>query len=476
MGRSSAFRGLEHAERGDGRAGAALERLQGGLELRRLLERGSQLLEALLELLARLGADVVAHQGVCNRLQAEDLLSSCERDPKHGLIGHSFPGVDSGDVIVVLVVAVALVFDFTNGFHDTANAMATTIATGALRPRVAVGIAAVLNFVGAFISITVAATVAKGIVNAEVVTPTLVFAGLIGAITWNLVTWWFGVPSSSSHALIGGMIGAAIAAVGSSAVEGDGVLSKVIVPALIAPVLAGVVALTATVIVYRLIRRFVAERAERGFRWAQVGSSSMVALAHGTNDAQKTMGVICLALIANGNLSGGDNFTVPKWVVVSCATAIALGTFTGGWRIIKTLGTKVTEVRPPQGFSSEEVAATVILASSHFGYPLSTTHVVSGAVTGSGVGRPGAAVDWAIARRIVTGWVFTLPAAGLTAAIVFEVIDFLGDGWGGPAAVTIILGIACYFLWRANNAAKVEPEEIIAPAEQPAPALEPVGV
>src|SRR3954452_3912169 len=472
MGRSSAFRGLEHAERGDGRAGAALERLQGGLELRRLLERGSQLLEALLELLARLGADVVAHQGVCNRLQAEDLLSSCERDPKHGLIGHSFPGVDSGDVIVVLVVAVALVFDFTNGFHDTANAMATTIATGALRPRVAVGIAAVLNFVGAFISITVAATVAKGIVNAEVVTPTLVFAGLIGAITWNLVTWWFGIPSSSSHALIGGMIGAAIAAVGTSAVEGDGVLSKVIVPALIAPVLAGVVALTATVIVYRLIRRFVAERAERGFRWAQVGSSSMVALAHGTNDAQKTMGVICLALIANGNLAGGDAFTVPKWVVFSCGLAIALGTYTGGWRIIKTLGTKVTEVRAPQGFSSEEVAATVILASSHFGYPLSTTQVVSGAVTGSGVGRPGARVNWGIAGRIAAAWALTLPAAGLTAAAAYGVTRIFGKGAVGPLTVTVILAIACLFLWRANRASKVLPDEIVTPT----PGFEPEPV
>jgi PiT family inorganic phosphate transporter len=383
--------------------------------------------------------------------------------------------MDTGDVIVALVVVAALTFDFTNGFHDTANAMATTIATGALKPRIAVGVAAILNFVGAFISITVAATVAKGIVDAGVVTTTVIFAGLIGAITWNLVTWWFGVPSSSSHALIGGMIGSAIAAIGTSAVEWDGVLSKVIVPALIAPVLAGLVALGATVIVYRLIRSFAAERAERGFRWAQVASSSMVALAHGTNDAQKTMGVISLALIANGNLSA-TNFTVPDWVVASCALAIALGTYTGGWRIIKTLGTKVTEVRPPQGFSSEEVAATVILASSHFGYPLSTTHVVSGAVTGSGVGRPGAAVDWAVARRIVTGWVFTLPAAGLTAAIVFEITDLLGDGWVGPAAVTIILGIACYFLWRANNASKVEPEEVVAPVEQPAPALEPVGV
>src|SRR3954452_19937026 len=352
------------------------------------------------------------------------MLRTCERSNLFTRNGHKVGSV-TGEIIVVLVVAVALVFDFTNGFHDTANAMATTIATGALKPKVAVGVAAILNFAGAFISITVAATVAKGIVDAGVITTTAIFAGLVGAIAWNLVTWWFGIPSSSSHALIGGMIGAAVASVGFSAVQGDGVLAKVIVPALIAPVLAGVVALGATVIVYRLIKNFAADRAERGFRWAQVASSSMVALAHGTNDAQKTMGVISLALIANGNLSA-TNFDVPDWVVFSCAAAIALGTYTGGWRIIKTLGTKVTEVRPPQGFSSEEVAATVILASSHFGFPLSTTHVVSGAVTGSGVGRPGARVDWGIAGRIVTGWVLTLPSAGLTAAIVFEITDIFG--------------------------------------------------
>src|SRR5689334_2731348 len=370
--------------------------------------------------------------------------------------------VSTGDIIVVLVVGVALVFDFTNGFHDTANAMATTIATGALKPRIAVGVAAVLNFVGAFISITVAATVAKGIVDAGVVTTTVIFAGLIGAIAWNLTTWWFGIPSSSSHALIGGVLGATLAAVGSKGVEWDGVLSKVIVPALIAPVLAGVVALAATVIVYRMIRRFVAQRAERGFRWAQVASSSMVSLAHGTNDAQKTMGVICLALIANGNLSGGDNFSVPTWVIVACGTAIALGTYCGGWRIIKTLGTKVTEVRPPQGFSSEEVAATVILASSHFGFPLSTTHVVSGAVTGSGVGRPGAQVDWSVARRIVTGWVLTLPSAAITAAIVYGVISIFGTTSAvGPIVVSAILAVSCFCVWQANRRSQVEPDSVV---------------
>jgi PiT family inorganic phosphate transporter len=265
--------------------------------------------------------------------------------------------MDSGDVIVVLVVAAALSFDFTNGFHDTANAMATTIATGALAPRIAVTVAAILNFVGAFISLKVAATVAGGIVDAGAITPTVVFGGLIGAIAWNLTTWWFGLPSSSSHALIGGIIGATLAAVGSGAVDLDGIVSNVIVPAVASPLVAGLVAATGVFLVYRMIRRYAPERSEREFRWGQVASSSMVALAHGTNDAQKTMGVICLALIANGSIAGGDGFDVPTWVVVSCALAIALGTYCGGWRIIKTLGTRVVEVRPPQGFGSETVAA-----------------------------------------------------------------------------------------------------------------------
>ncbi len=368
----------------------------------------------------------------------------------------------TGDIIVALVVVAALGFDFTNGFHDTANAMATTIATGALKPKVAVTIAAILNFVGAFISLEVAATVAGGIVDANVITPTVVFGGLVGAITWNLGTWWFGLPSSSSHALIGGVIGATFVAEGSSAVEGEGILSKVIVPAILSPILAGVIAAVGVFLVYRIIRRFVEERAERQFRWAQVGSSSMVALAHGTNDAQKTMGVICLALIANGNLKGGDGFDVPTWVVISCATAIALGTYTGGWRIIKTLGTKVVEVRPPQGFGSEAVAATVILVSSNAGYPLSTTQVVSGAVTGSGVGRPGAAVNWGVAGRIVVGWILTLPAAAATGGIVYSVIKLFGaDSAVGPIVIGIALVLGCFLLWQANRRASVEPDETI---------------
>jgi PiT family inorganic phosphate transporter len=371
------------------------------------------------------------------------------------------PRVSGGDIILVLVVVTALGFDFTNGFHDTANAMATTIATGALKPKVAVTIAAILNFVGAFISLEVAATVAGGIVDAGAITPTVVLGGLIGAISWNLGTWWFGLPSSSSHALIGGVVGATFVASGSDAVEGDGILSKVVVPAVISPLVAGLVAALGVFLVYRIIKRFVVDRAERQFRWGQVASSSMVALAHGTNDAQKTMGVISLALIANGSIAGGDNFDVPTWVVVSCAAAIALGTYTGGWRIIQTLGTKVVEVRPPQGFGSEAVAATVILASSHVGYPLSTTQVVSGAVTGSGVGRPGAAVNWSVAGRIVIGWLLTLPAAACTAGIMYAVIDALGNGAFGAIVVSVILAVACFMLWRANRAQAVEPEETI---------------
>jgi PiT family inorganic phosphate transporter len=374
--------------------------------------------------------------------------------------------VSAGDLIVILVVVAALSFDFTNGFHDTANAMATTIATGALKPRLAVTIAAILNFVGAFISLKVAATVAGGIVQADAITPTVVFGGLVGAISWNLATWWFGLPSSSSHALIGGIVGATIAAVGTSAVEFDGILSNVIIPAFASPVVAGLVAALGVFLVYRLIRSYKPDRSEREFRWGQVASSSMVALAHGTNDAQKTMGVISLALIANGTIKGGPDFDVPTWVVVSCATAIALGTYTGGWRIIQTLGTKVVEVRPPQGFGSETVAASVILASSHVGFPLSTTQVVSGAVAGSGVGRPGAVVNWLIARNIVVGWLLTLPAAAAVAAGVYGLIALLGGGAFGTIVVGAVAIAGAVLLWRANRQQAVAPEETI--SENPA--------
>ena len=343
-----------------------------------------------------------------------------------------------GDLILVIVVATALAFDFTNGFHDTANVVATSISTRALPPRLAVTIAAILNFVGAFISLEVAATVAKGIVEADVITPTIVFAGLIGAIAWNLLTWYFGLPSSSSHALIGGMVGAAFAAEGAAAIQGDGLIGKVVVPALIAPVLAFAVAGLGIVIAYRVIGRLKPGFVNRGFRLGQVVAGGLLALAHGTNDAQKTMGVITLALVAQGKLSP-DNFEVPTWVVVSSATAIALGTYAGGWRIIKTMATRIIKMDPAQGFSAQGAGAAVILASSHFGYPLSTTHVINGGIMGAGAAKRLSAVRWGIAGNIAIAWVLTLPAAAAGGAVIYGVTRVFGTGVLGPLLVSVLL-------------------------------------
>ncbi|MEA2440419.1 MAG: inorganic phosphate transporter, PiT family [Thermoleophilaceae bacterium] len=342
------------------------------------------------------------------------------------------------DLILIIVVAAALAFDFTNGFHDTANVVATAISTRALPPRVAVGFAAILNFVGAFISLAVAATVAKGIVNADSITPTIVFAGLIGAIMWNLATWYFGLPSSSSHALIGGVVGAAFAAQGSSAIEGDGLLGKVIVPALIAPVLAFVVAGIAILLVYRIVGRLRPGPVSSGFKLGQLLSGGLLALAHGTNDAQKTMGVITLALIAHGDIAK-DNFHVPTWVVVSAATAIALGTYTGGWRIIKTMGTRIIKMDSAQGFAAQGAGAAVILASSHFGYPLSTTHVINGGIMGAGAAKRLSAVRWGVAGNIAIAWVLTLPAAAAGGAAVWGLTRIFGTGALGPLIVSVLL-------------------------------------
>src|SRR5215210_4943114 len=270
------------------------------------------------------------------------------------------------DAILVIVVGTALVFDFTNGFHDTANVVATSISTRAMAPRIAVGYAAALNFVGAFISLAVAATIAQDVVDAEVITPTVVFAGLVGAIAWNLLTWYFGLPSSSSHALIGGVVGSAFAASGADAVLGEGILGKVLIPAVLAPIVAFVVGVVAINLVYGIVGRERPGPVNRGFRFGQVISGGMLALAHGTNDAQKTMGVITLALVANGSLSSDAD--VPFWVVVSAASAIALGTYFGGWRIIRTMGTRIIKMDAAQGFSAQGAGAAVILASSHYGF------------------------------------------------------------------------------------------------------------
>jgi PiT family inorganic phosphate transporter len=342
------------------------------------------------------------------------------------------------DVILVIVVATALAFDFTNGFHDTANVVATAISTRALSPRVAIASAAILNFVGAFISLEVAATVAKGIVEADLITPTIVFGGLIGAITWNLATWYFGLPSSSSHALIGGVAGSAFAAEGSSAIQGDGLIGKVVIPALIAPTLAFIVSAIAIVFAYRIIGRLRPGAVGRGFRLGQIVSSGMLALSHGTNDAQKTMGVITLALVANGNISS-DNFHVPTWVVISSATAIALGTYAGGWRIIRTLATRIIKMDPAQGFAAQSAGATVILAASHFGYPLSTTHTISGAVMGAGAAKRLSAVRWGVAGNIVLAWILTLPMAGAIGAASYGIARIFGTGALGPVIVSVLV-------------------------------------
>jgi PiT family inorganic phosphate transporter len=324
------------------------------------------------------------------------------------------------DLTLVAVVAVALFFDFTNGFHDTANSIATSVSTRALSPRVAVLIAAVLNFAGAFVSLKVAATVAKGIVDPEVITLSVVLAGLVGAIAWNLVTWFLGLPSSSSHALIGGIAGSAIAASGWDVIQWGGLWEKVVIPGVLSPTIGFAVALALMFALVWVIRRRSPTRVNRVFRRAQIVSGSFVAFTHGTNDAQKTMGIIALALIATGHLDA-EEFDVPIWVIVSAATAMALGTYAGGWRIIKTMGTRIAKIDPPQGFAAQTACAGILWTTAHFGFPVSTTQTISGCVVGAGASRKLSAVRWGIAGNIALAWVLTLPAAGLVGALMHEV-------------------------------------------------------
>ena len=344
------------------------------------------------------------------------------------------------DVVLWIVVATALAFDFTNGFHDTANAVATSISTRALSPRLAVSLAAILNFVGAFISLEVAATIASGIVDADLITPAIVFAGLVGAIAWNLATWYFGLPSSSSHALIGGVVGSALVAEGTDAVFGSGIVDKVVVPALVAPLLAFLVGGLAILVVYRIVGRQSPGQVTRGFRLGQIVSASLLSLSHGTNDAQKTMGIIFLALVANGTVAADAD--VPTWVVVSAATAIALGTYVGGWRIIRTMGTRIIKMDPAQGFAAQGVGATVIMAASHVGFPLSTTHVISGAIMGTGAAKRVSAVRWGVAGNIVAAWVLTLPASAAVGGLTYAVVALLGSEVVGPVVVAGALLLA----------------------------------
>jgi len=310
-----------------------------------------------------------------------------------------------------------LFFDFTNGFHDTANAIATSVSTRALSPRAAVLSAAVLNFAGAFVFLQVAATVATGIVNPDVITLEVVLAGLVGAITWNLITWYLALPSSSSHALIGGILGSAIAANGFDVVNWEGLKEKVLIPSLLAPLLGLVGAAALMTVLLWIIRKRAPGIVNRVFRRLQLVSGGFVAFTHGTNDAQKTMGIITLALISSGHLEA-EPFHVPTWVIVSAATAMAAGTYAGGWRIIKTLGTRVAKLDPPQGFAAQTSTAVILWVTARSGFPVSTTHTISGSVLGAGASTRFSAVRWGVAGNIILAWLLTIPCAAAVGALM----------------------------------------------------------
>ena len=322
-----------------------------------------------------------------------------------------------GDVLLVVVIIVALGFDFTNGFHDTANAVATSVSTRAVSPRLAVAIAAAANLAGAFVTTAVAKTVGKGIIDSGLATTKTVLAALIGAIAWNLLTWWFGLPSSSSHALIGGLVGAALVQSGSHGVLWHGLAHKVVIPALAAPAIAFGGSFVVLLALYWLFSGITPGVANRSFRLGQLGSGTWVAFTHGANDAQKTMGVITLALVASGHQAKFDH--IPIWVIIAAGLAIAAGTYVGGWRIMRTLGQRLYSMEPAAGFSAQTVAGVTIYLATHFGYPLSTTHVISGSVLGAGATKRLSAVRWGLAGNIVAAWILTIPAAGLVAAALY---------------------------------------------------------
>ena len=373
--------------------------------------------------------------------------------------------------VVIAVVLTALVFDFTNGFHDTANAMATSIASGALRPRVAVLLAGALNLIGAFLSVQVALTISSGLVDEARITPEVIFGGLVGAILWNLVTWLLGLPSSSSHALFGGLIGATWVFAGTGAINIGTVAGKVLVPLVASPLVAGVVALSATWVAYRIAARGDRPTVVRGFRRAQVVSASMIALAHGTNDAQKTMGVITLTLITVGLLPAHS--APPLWVVVAAGAAIAAGTAMGGWRIIHTLGRRISDVESPQGFAAETASAAVILSAAHLGFALSTTQVASGAVLGSAAGRRVGGVRWRVAGRMVGVWLLTLPAAATVGALAAAVA---ARGTAGTVLVGAELVIASAGIYALSRRAPVTAKNVTANNVTELPAPHPVPV
>ncbi|HVW90044.1 MAG TPA: inorganic phosphate transporter [Gaiellaceae bacterium] len=318
--------------------------------------------------------------------------------------------------LLVITIVVALAFDFTNGFHDTANAVATTVSTRALSPRLAVLVASIANLAGVFVGGAVAKTVGKGIVDTNLVDVRTVLAALLGAIVWNLITWWLGLPSSSSHALIGGLVGAALVRSGEKGVLWHGIAHKVVIPALWAPTVAFAAAFVLLIAIYWLFKWVTPGLANRSFRIGQMASGTWVAFNHGSNDAQKTMAVIALALYTHGSIS---SFYVPRWVQISAGLAIAAGTYAGGWRIMRTLGQRVFQIDPPAGFAAQAASGFVIYASTRYGYPLSTTHVVSGGVMGAGATKRLSAVRWGVAGNMVIAWVLTIPAAACVAALLY---------------------------------------------------------
>lgn len=323
---------------------------------------------------------------------------------------------------LVVVIGVALFFTYTNGFHDSANAIATSISTRALTPRVALVMAAVMNLAGAFMGSGIAKTVSEGLIA----TPTgkqgmmILFAALVGAITWNMITWYFGLPSSSSHALFGGMVGAALA--GSSTVYWGGVLQKVVIPMFLSPLVGLLVGYLVMAGIMWIFRRANPHRAQRGFRIAQTVSAAGMALGHGLQDAQKTMGIVVMALVIGGVQDEGD--AIPVWVKLACALMLSLGTYAGGWRIMRTLGRRIIELDPPQGFAAETTAASVMYTTAFmFHAPISTTHVITSAIMGVGATRRVKAVRWGVAKNIIAGWFITMPAAAAVAGLSFLVVD-----------------------------------------------------
>lgn len=351
-------------------------------------------------------------------------------------------------VVVGLVIITALTFDFTNGFHDTANAMATSIATGALKPKTAVIAAGTLNLIGAFLSTEVANTISGGIINEQQVAigPEFILAGLLGAIIWNLLTWLVGLPSSSSHALFGGLVGAVIVGAGVEGVNFAAVATKVLIPALVSPVVAGLAAFCATRLIYAIVKRMKEGEVESGFRHGQTITACLVALSHGTNDAQKTMGIITLALIAVGAQPSGSDPQL--WVIAACGITIAAGTYMGGWRVIRTLGKGLTEINTPQGFAAEASSATTILVSSHLGFALSTTQVCSGSIIGSGLGKKGSEVNWSVAGRMLIAWLVTFPAAGVIGAAACALTK---TGFAGVIATVVLALIAGFVIFRLSR-------------------------